>query len=214
MKSSQLGAMLCCAIVTLGLSVSDSKAILVDPGPIGGPANLSFIETFAQFEAGVDITFPDMKHVELFGTSLFISIELAGGIEPLGVLSLRQSGNLIYRYLDENGDTIGDIGGGTWSTSFDSTPIDIFPSGVVNPVAPNPFVIHDLYIQLEDFGAAINPDTTQLQVTITWPNDTLVGEGLSTPTSTNTHGTPEPVTAMLGLMGLGALGVAARRRMA
>ena len=165
---------------------------------VGGPAQLNFQASVAQLEAGEDVTFPALKHVEFFGPNIPISIGLAGGIPPFGIINPGQSGNLIYRYSNEFGDTIGDIGGGTWSSNGSLT---VASGAIVNPVSPDPFIIHDLHLQFEGLGAAIDPDSTLLAVTVSWPGETRVGLWI-----------PEPSSA-IAWGGLTAIGlVLARRR--
>ena len=171
------------------------KAAVVDPGNVGSPAQLSFQASIDQLEAGEDITFPDLKHVEIFGTNLPISIGLAGGIPPFGIINPGQSGNLIYRYSDENGNTIGDIGGGTWSSNGTLT---VTPGAIVNPSAPAPFIIHDLHIQFEGLGAAIDPDSTLLAATITWPGQSEVGLWVPEPSSATVLGGLAVVSLLFG----------------
>ncbi len=187
------------AMAVLLFNAPAEAAIVVDPGAIGGPGALSFQATVDQLEGGEDIIFADRKHVELFGTSLPISIGLAGGVPPLGIIIPGQLGDLNYWYSDMDGNQVAGTGGGTWSSNGSLT---VNTNSIINPIAPDPLIAHDLHMQFFGLGAAIDPDSTILVVTVSWPGETRVGN----------WPVPEPSSAALAWCGLAAVGLAFRRR--
>lgn len=217
-----------------GITLEGDPSISTNPGGEGGgPITNALIDNISAIPNGpveitnidapttFDIVLRDMQHLEIFDNGTGSGYQVAVNMGVTHDLTANDQGGIFVLdafFSDENGDRIGP----TLTPALNPTillPIDVGALMVFDVPPSDPVILHDFHITIEPSianapGAQIFIDSINFVRILDIGPDSNVGVWTPGPGPGPRGAVPEPVTAMLGLMGLGVLGMATRRRAA